>query len=99
MASTPFPLLLEQQLARLGKRVALARRAREMTQDEMAFQAGVSISTIAALERGHPGVAIGSFLKVLKVLDLLDQLDDLVHPQRDKTLVAQAARRIPSRAP
>lgn len=99
MASQPFPILAQRRLAELGGRIALSRRAREMTQKEMAFQAGVGVSTIAALEAGQPGVAIGTLVRVLEVLGLLAELDNLVRPENDPKLIAQAIRRLPSRAP
>lgn len=99
MASPPFPILPQRKLTELGDRIALCRRAREMTQKEMAFQAGVGVSTIAALEAGQQGVAIGTLARVLDVLGLLSEIDNLLRPQNDPKLIAQAIRRLPSRAP
>ena len=62
MLAKPFPLLPGQALVGLGQRVALARRARQLNQRDLAFLAGVGASSIVALEKGHPGVAMGTLV-------------------------------------
>ena len=54
----PFPLLPSLALQKLGKRVAIARRARGLNQRDLAHLAGVGPSSIVALETGHPGVGV-----------------------------------------
>ena len=71
MSQTPFPILPSRKLLSLGERIALARRARELNQRDLAFLAGVGASSIVALEKGHPGVAIGTLVRVLDALGLL----------------------------
>lgn len=72
-SNTPTPILVQQVLHQMGKRAHIVRKARRMTQEDLAHLAGVGISTIAAIEGGREGVALGNLLKVLKALDLLDQ--------------------------
>jgi DNA-binding XRE family transcriptional regulator len=92
MTTSPFPLLPGQALAALGQRVALARRARQLSQRDLAFLAGVGASSIVALEKGHPGVALGTLARVLDALGLLAEIDQLLPPQRDPALVQHAVR-------
>ena len=92
MSVKPFPLLPSQALAGLGQRVALARRARQLNQRDLAFLAGVGASSIVALEKGHPGVAMGTLVRVLDALGLLAEMDQLLAPQRDPALVQHAVR-------
>jgi DNA-binding XRE family transcriptional regulator len=94
MVSSPFPVLPGQCLIALGERVAMARRARQLTQRDLAFLAGVGASSIVALEKGHPGVAIGTLARVLDALGLLPEMDQLLPPQRDPALVQLAVRRL-----
>ncbi len=47
------------------------------------MRAGTSPSSIARLERGDPGVAIGTLADVLVVLGLLERLADLVDIRKD----------------
>lgn len=94
MAASPFPVLPGQSLLALGERVALARRARQLNQRELAFLAGVGASSIVALEKGHPGVAIGTLVRVLDALELLPEIDLLLAPQRDPAVVQFALRHL-----
>lgn len=92
MHARPFPLLPAQALVGLGQRVALARRARQLNQRDLAVLAGVGASSIVALEKGHPGVAMGTLVRVLDALGLLAEMDQLLVAQRDPALVQHAVR-------
>ncbi len=92
--SKPTPVLVDQALLGLGERLVLARKARELTQADLARLADVGLSTVAALEGGHAGVALGNALKVFKALGLLAQIDELLAPARDPALVQYAVSRL-----
>ena len=77
MSAAPFPILPSRTLQDLGERVALARRARGLTQRDLAHLAGVGASSIVALEKGHPGVAVGTLARALDALGLLAEMDEL----------------------
>jgi transcriptional regulator with XRE-family HTH domain len=94
MSATPFPILPSRTLQDLGERVALARRARGLTQRDLAHLAGVGASSIVALEKGHPGVAVGTLARALDALGLLAEMDGLLAPQRDPALTAFAAQQL-----
>ena len=70
-----LPLLAEDALRRLGLRINRARRARVLTQADLAFKSGLSLSTMAAIESGSPTVQMGVYLSVLFTLDALEGLD------------------------
>lgn len=61
-------------VAEVGRRVAIHRLARNLTQDDFAKRAGVGRSTVQRIERGA-SIQLTSFVKVLRVLDRLDALD------------------------
>ncbi len=92
----PTPVLVQYALIGLGERLAMARKARELTQADLAILANVGISTVASLEGGHDGVAIANFLKVLSALKLLDQAHQLLQPERDPEMVRFAVRALRS---
>ena len=94
MCATPFPVLPGRSLISLGERVARARRARQLSQRDLAILAGVGASSIVALEKGHPGVALGTLARVLDALELLPEMDQLLPPQRDPALVQHAVRQL-----
>lgn len=64
-------------LAELGRRLARTRLERNISQEELATEAGVSKSTVERLETGR-SVKLSSFLRVLRALGQLDVLDRLL---------------------
>ena len=94
MSAAPFPILPSRTLQDLGERVALARRARGLTQRDLAHLAGVGASSIVALEKGHPGVALGTLARALDAMGLLAEIDELLAPQRDPALTTFATHQL-----
>lgn len=58
----------------LGQRLRQTRLGRNLTQRQLAEEAGVSIATIRNLEDGRPTQLV-TLIRVLRVLGLLDGLD------------------------
>lgn len=81
---SPYPLSVEQAMLDLGRRIAIARKARGYTQPDLAASAGVGVSTVVGIEGGHPGASIGNVFRLLDVLQLLGQVDSLLDPARDE---------------
>lgn len=69
-----FPAV-ERRLRALGERVRLARLRRRITATLLAERAGMSRPTLRAIERGDPGVTLGSIANVLHSLGLDADLD------------------------
>lgn len=65
-------------LQELGQRLAAARLARNLTQVELAAEAGVSKRTLERLETGQAATQLSGFVRVCRALRLLDRLDALV---------------------
>jgi transcriptional regulator with XRE-family HTH domain len=64
-------------LAELGKRLERSRLERNVTQEQLAHEAGVSRSTVVRVEAGEP-VKTTAIVRILRALGLADQLDLLV---------------------
>ena len=64
-------------LAELGQRLARTRLERNITQNQLATEAGVSKSTVERMEAGAE-TRLSSFIRILRVLGLVDRLDQLV---------------------
>lgn len=81
-------------LAELGARVQRARLAQNVTQAELAKEAGVSVPTLQRLEAGA-SVQVVSLLRVLRALGLLDHAELLVPADdvRPMELLARAGGR------
>lgn len=86
----PTPILIQNALNELGQRVAVLRKARGYTQADLAQVAGVGISTIASIEGGFDGVALGNVLKVMLAMGLLDQTGSLFSLEGDPDLLRYA---------
>jgi transcriptional regulator with XRE-family HTH domain len=82
-----LPLPAEDALLRLGGRINRARRARMLTQSDLASKSGVSLSTLSAIESGSPTVQMGFYLGVLFALDVLDGLDKVAVLADDPAIV------------
>jgi transcriptional regulator with XRE-family HTH domain len=64
-------------LSHLGRRLAQFRLDRNVTQRELAAEAGVSLPTVQRLEGGR-GATLTALVRVLRALDLLEGLEALV---------------------
>lgn len=74
---------IRSALAQLGKDIRYARLRRRITVADLAVRAGSSASSIARLEKGYRGIAIGTLAEVLVVLGLIAQLADLIDIRKD----------------
>jgi transcriptional regulator with XRE-family HTH domain len=64
-------------LSEIGARLERIRLQRNLTQRELAAEAGVERKAVQRIEAGE-SVKLTSFIRVLRALDLLDALDVLV---------------------
>ena len=64
-------------LKELGSRIALYRLNRNLTQDALAKEAGVSTRTIHRVEHGHSTQA-SNLIRILRVLHLLGNFEALI---------------------
>jgi transcriptional regulator with XRE-family HTH domain len=67
----------EAVLSELGSRLQRTRLERNLTQRELAEEAGVERKAVQRIEAGE-SVKLASFIRVLRALGLLDALDRLV---------------------
>ena len=81
----------------LGRDLRLARRRRRERQRDVAERMGVSVSTLAALEAGRPGVSIGTLAMAMLALGMLDRLGALADPGDDDIALAIEAESVPLR--
>ena len=89
-------------LTLLGLQIATARRERRMPAAELAERAGISRDTLHSVERGAPGVAIGTVFEVAALLgvplftDDAERLPLFVARARDRLSLLPARVRTPS---
>lgn len=84
-------------LERLGRDIRGARLRRGMAVADLAIRAGASPSTLARLEKGDAGVALGTLADVLVVLGLIEQMAGLIDIRNDDLGLALAGQQTPKR--
>ena len=62
----------------LGERLAQLRLAKNLTQGQLAEQAGLGLRTVQRLELGASATQLSGFLRVCRVLGLVERLDLLI---------------------
>jgi transcriptional regulator with XRE-family HTH domain len=78
-----MPLPAAHALRKLGRELALARRKRGISTQDMASRLFVSRDTVWRLERGDPTVASGTLATATFILQLHDRLANLAAPGSD----------------
>lgn len=81
----------EQVLKLLGERLLGVRLGRNLTQGELAAQAGVSKRTVERLESGEVAIQLSSFVRVCRALGLLERFEMLI-PEPAPSPMAQLKR-------
>lgn len=68
----------EALLKALGERLAGLRLARNLTQQQLADQAGLGLRTVQRLELGAAATQLTGFLRVCRVLGLVENLESFI---------------------
>jgi transcriptional regulator with XRE-family HTH domain len=68
----------EALLKLIGERLAGIRLARNLTQEQLAEQAGLGLRTVQRLELGATATQLSGFLRVCRVLGLVDNLETFI---------------------
>jgi len=92
-----LPLRVRRTLIKLGSDIRDARKRRRIPVRVMAERALISPTTLAKIERGDPGVAIGFYASVLFVLDLSHRLGEIVDASTDELGLSLAREELPQR--
>lgn len=92
-----LPLPAVRALRELGRDLALARRRRGISTEDMAARLFVGRSTLWRLEKGDPTVSMGTFASAAFVLHLLDRLASLAAPSKDSLGLKLDEERLPRR--
>lgn len=79
----------KKQLETIGENIKVARKLRQLTQDDVADRARLSRATVINIEKGA-SVKTGSLIAVLGVIDLAGQLVDSIDLKNDDCGLALA---------
>lgn len=92
-----MPLPVSRALRKLGHDIRDARRRRRIPMAIAAQRASISKPTLIKVERGDPGVSMGSYATVLFVMGMVDRLSDLVDPKNDPVGLQLEEENLPQR--
>ena len=84
-------------MKRLGRNIAIARKRRRLTQQELARKAGLTTLLLSRIERGAPASGIQGYLAALWALGLEREFVDLASPDRDEEGKRLERLRLPDR--
>jgi transcriptional regulator with XRE-family HTH domain len=90
-----LPAIAVDQLQKLGRDLAVARKRRRLSMRDMAERMMVNLKTVQRLEKGDPTVGIGMLLTALWILGLHRRLGDLVAPESDTTALQEDIKNLP----
>src|SRR6187402_3155911 len=78
----------EALLRLIGQRLARLRLTKNLTQGQLAEQAGLSLRTVQRLELGVTATQLSGFVRVCRVLGLVERFDALI-PEEAASPIAQ----------
>ena len=96
-SSWALPVPAARAVRKLGHDIRDARRRRRIPVAIMAQRASISRTTLNKLEKGDPGVSLGSYATVLFVLGMVDRIADLADPKHDAVGLELEEERLPQR--
>jgi DNA-binding XRE family transcriptional regulator len=97
MPTQTLPIPVKSALHTLGSDIRDARLRRRIPSAVMAQRAFISRTTLVKVEKGDPGVGIGTYAAVLFALGMLDRLRDLAGAKTDEIGLALEEERLPKR--
>jgi len=92
-----LPIPVRRALRKLGHDIRDARRRRRIPVAIMAQRASISRMTLNKVEKGEPGVSMGTYATVLFVLGMAERLADLADPKNDAVGMALEEEHLPQR--
>jgi transcriptional regulator with XRE-family HTH domain len=92
-----LPLPVVRALRKLGADIRDARRRRRIATTTMAERASITRPTLAKVEKGDPGVQIGTYATVLFVLGLANRIGDVADVREDQTGLQLDEENLPQR--
>ena len=92
---TPVPVT--RALRKLGHDIRDARRRRRIPVAILAQRASISRTTLNKVEKGDPGVSLGTYATVLFVMGMVERLTDLADPRNDAVGLELEEEHLPKR--
>ena len=84
-------------IKQLGMDLQIARKKRRLAQRDMAARMGVSVDTIGRLEKGDPGISLGTLSMAFLVLGSLNRFSEVMDPGSDDIGLLSEQQALPQR--
>ena len=84
MPMDTLPIPVKSALRKLGADIRDARLRRRIPVAVMAQRAFISRTTLVKVEKGDPGVAMGTYAAILFALGMIDKLRELASAKSDE---------------
>ena len=97
MPMDALPIPVNSALRKLGADIRDARLRRRIPVAVMAQRAFISRTTLVKVEKGSPGVAMGTYAAILFALGMIDKLRELASAKSDEIGLALEEERLPKR--
>src|ERR1700678_1325586 len=81
--SSRKPVPVTRALRKLGHDIRDARRQRRIPVAILAERASISRMTLSKVEKGDPGVSVGTYATILFALGMADRFADVADPRHD----------------
>ena len=98
LVTIEMPPAVQALLRELGANLGLARKRRKQSLKAWAGRIGVSEPTLARMERGDPGVAVGTYATALWMMGRAPALAELAAPELDHGALESELRVVRQRA-
>ncbi len=95
--SSKIPIPVARALRKLGQDIRDARLRRRIPVAILAQRASISRMTLSKVEKGDPGVSLGTYAALLFALGMADRLSDLADPRHDQVGLELEEERLPER--
>ena len=95
--SSRTPVPVTRALRKLGHDLRDARRRRRIPVAILAERASISRMTLNKVEKGDPGVSLGSYATVLFALGMAERLADVADPRHDTVGLELEEEHLPER--
>lgn len=92
-----LPLPVVRALRKLGSDIRDARLRRRIPTTTMAERASITRPTLASVEKGEPGVQMGTYATVLFLLGMTNRLAELADVRQDATGLQLEQEKLPQR--
>jgi len=97
MPTQTLPIPVKSALRQLGSDMRAARLRRRIPAAVMAQRAFISRTTLVKVEKGDPGVGMGTYAAVLFSLGMLDKIRELASAKADELGLSLEEERLPKR--